>query len=106
MFLILLDSLLQEIFHTTMSKSKQDNFPACVLCDSIISDEASLTSHLQSQHTEDLFHCVACVSTLALFPTYTATYQHSTKVHQVSLELAIQSSILLPSNLVSYQCKL
>jgi len=78
----------------------------CTLCESNYPDEPSLSRHLQTNHTADAFRCVACVDSVSLFPSYAAAASHSNKEHHVSYEAAIQSSILLPVNLVKYRCKL
>eukprot|EP00092_Neocalanus_flemingeri_P026411 GFUD01028628.1.p1 GENE.GFUD01028628.1~~GFUD01028628.1.p1 ORF type:complete len:768 (-),score=174.78 GFUD01028628.1:85-2388(-) len=78
----------------------------CQLCTALLPDLSALSSHLQSYHPSDTFRCVACLGRVALFSSYTAARQHSVLVHQVSLDQAIQSSILLPRTLQAFLCKL
>eukprot|EP00092_Neocalanus_flemingeri_P038687 GFUD01042122.1.p1 GENE.GFUD01042122.1~~GFUD01042122.1.p1 ORF type:complete len:839 (+),score=179.04 GFUD01042122.1:572-3088(+) len=80
--------------------------PTCLLCDTILPDQTAVSAHYLASHPADTFRCVACTGSISLFPTYQDIYQHSVKVHQVNLEQAIQSAILLPSKLAMFQCKL
>ena len=76
---------------------------ACSLCETSYGSEASLKAHEEEDHAGEMFRCLACTKAVALFPSYSLARQHSRLVHEVSVEAAAQSSILLPSTLVKYR---
>ena len=76
---------------------------ACSLCETSYVTEARLRVHEEEDHAEEMFRCLACTQAVTLFPSYSLARQHSRLVHEVSVEAAAQSSILLPTTLVKYR---
>ena len=76
---------------------------ACSLCETSYVSEASLKTHEEEEHAGEMFRCLACTKAVSLFPSYSLARQHSRLVHEVSVEAAAQSAILLPSTLVRYR---
>ena len=76
---------------------------ACCLCESSYVTEARLRVHEEEDHAGEMFRCLACTQAVTLFPSYSLARQHSRLVHEVSVEAAAQSSILLPRTLVKYR---
>ena len=76
---------------------------SCSLCERSYESETSLRSHQEAEHAGEMFRCLACTQTASLFPSYSLATQHSRLVHEVSVEAAAQSAILLPSTLVRYR---
>ena len=85
-----------------MSGSGSGQF-ACFLCETSYGSEARLRVHEEADHAGEMFRCLACTQAVALFPSYCLARQHSRLVHEVSVEAAAQSSILLPTTLVKYR---
>ena len=76
---------------------------ACSLCETSYGSEASLKAHEEEDHAGEMFRCLACTRAVSLFPSYSQVCQHSRLVHEVSVEAAAQSSVLLPSTLVRFR---
>ena len=76
---------------------------ACSLCETSYVSEARLKVHEEEDHAGEMFRCLACTKAVALFPSYSLARQHSRLVHEVSVEAAAQSSVLLPSTLVRFR---
>ena len=76
---------------------------ACCLCETSYGTEARLRVHEEEDHAGEMFRCLACTQAVSLFPSYSLARQHSRLVHQVSVEPAAQSSLLLPRTLVKYR---
>ena len=76
---------------------------ACSLCERSYESEARLAVHEKEDHAGEMFRCLACTQAVSLFPSYSLARQHSRLVHDVSVEAASQSSILLPGTLVKYR---
>ena len=75
----------------------------CSLCETSHVSEARLKVHEEAEHAGEMFRCLACTKSVSLFPSYSLARQHSRLVHEVSVEAATQSSILLPTSLVKYR---
>ena len=75
----------------------------CSLCETSYVSEARLKVHEEAEHAGEMFRCLACTKSVSLFPSYSLARQHSSLVHEVSVEAAAQSSILLPNTLVKYR---
>ena len=75
----------------------------CSLCETSYVTEARLKVHEEVEHAGEMFRCLACTQAVSLFPSYSLARQHSRLVHEVSVEAAAQSSILLPNTLVKYR---
>ena len=76
---------------------------ACSLCETSYGSEASLKTHEEEDHAGEMFRCLACTRAVSLFPSYSQVCQHSRLVHEISVEAAAQSAILLPTTLVSFR---
>ena len=76
---------------------------ACSLCETSYGSEASLKTHEEEEHAGEMFRCLACTRAVSLFPSYSQVCQHSRLVHEITVEAAAQSAILLPTTLVSFR---